>query len=113
MQTLVSRETSPLGSAVLSVTLLRAGHAYNVIPDVAEFGGTIRCDMCGSSQPLPLPLWPAAWAHLIQLANLSAWELSCTPLLVAWQVLFFCIAVFACVAGSLGGLLLQVACVAA
>uniref|UniRef100_A0A6S8GW75 Peptidase M20 dimerisation domain-containing protein n=2 Tax=Dunaliella tertiolecta TaxID=3047 RepID=A0A6S8GW75_DUNTE len=42
MQTLVSRETSPLGSAVLSVTLLKAGSAYNVIPDVAEFGGTIR-----------------------------------------------------------------------
>ncbi|KAF5827966.1 hypothetical protein DUNSADRAFT_18450 [Dunaliella salina] len=41
-QTLVSRETSPLGSAVLSVTLLKAGSAYNVIPDVAEFGGTIR-----------------------------------------------------------------------
>lgn len=41
----MSRETSPLGSAVLSVTVLRAGHAYNVIPDVAEFGGTIRCDV--------------------------------------------------------------------
>jgi metal-dependent amidase/aminoacylase/carboxypeptidase family protein len=41
-QTLVSRETSPLGSAVLSVTLLRAGEAYNVIPSVASFGGTIR-----------------------------------------------------------------------
>ncbi|KAJ9511326.1 hypothetical protein QJQ45_029740 [Haematococcus lacustris] len=42
LQTLVSRETSPLGSAVLSVTLLRAGDSYNVIPDVAQLGGTIR-----------------------------------------------------------------------
>eukprot|EP00197_Chlamydomonas_leiostraca_P009534 CAMPEP_0202861742 /NCGR_PEP_ID=MMETSP1391-20130828/3038_1 /ASSEMBLY_ACC=CAM_ASM_000867 /TAXON_ID=1034604 /ORGANISM="Chlamydomonas leiostraca, Strain SAG 11-49" /LENGTH=420 /DNA_ID=CAMNT_0049541175 /DNA_START=19 /DNA_END=1281 /DNA_ORIENTATION=- len=42
LQTLVSRETSPMGSAVLSVTLLRAGDAYNVIPDEAHFGGTIR-----------------------------------------------------------------------
>ncbi len=39
---LVSRETSPLGSAVLSVTMLRAGDAYNVIPDTAMFAGTIR-----------------------------------------------------------------------
>ncbi len=42
LQTLISRETSPLGSAVLSVTLMRAGDAYNVIPNIAEFGGTIR-----------------------------------------------------------------------
>jgi len=42
LQTLVSRETSPLGSGVVSVTLLRAGDAYNVIPDTAEFGGTVR-----------------------------------------------------------------------
>lgn len=35
-------ETSPLGSAVLSVTMLRAGDAYNVIPDTAMFAGTIR-----------------------------------------------------------------------
>ncbi|GAX80498.1 hypothetical protein CEUSTIGMA_g7936.t1 [Chlamydomonas eustigma] len=42
MQTLVSRETSPLGSAVLSVTMMRAGDAFNVIPDTAMFAGTIR-----------------------------------------------------------------------
>lgn len=36
------RETSPLGSAVVSVTMLRAGDAYNVIPDSAMFAGTIR-----------------------------------------------------------------------
>lgn len=41
-QTVVSRETSPLGSGVLSITMLRAGDAYNVIPDEVMFGGTIR-----------------------------------------------------------------------
>ncbi|EFJ47428.1 hypothetical protein VOLCADRAFT_81528 [Volvox carteri f. nagariensis] len=42
LQTVVSRETSPLGSGVLSITMLRAGDAYNVIPDEVVFGGTIR-----------------------------------------------------------------------
>jgi IAA-amino acid hydrolase len=42
LQTLVSRTTSPFASAVVSVTRLDAGHAYNVIPDAATFGGTIR-----------------------------------------------------------------------
>ncbi|GIL52966.1 hypothetical protein Vafri_8697, partial [Volvox africanus] len=42
LQTVVSRETSPLGSGVLSITMLRAGDAYNVIPDEVMFGGTIR-----------------------------------------------------------------------
>ncbi|GFR48947.1 hypothetical protein Agub_g10961, partial [Astrephomene gubernaculifera] len=42
LQTVVSRETSPLGSGVLSITMLRAGDAYNVIPDSVMFGGTIR-----------------------------------------------------------------------
>ena len=31
-QTLISRETSPLESAVVSVTKFHAGHAHNVIP---------------------------------------------------------------------------------
>ncbi|MEW5315437.1 MAG: hypothetical protein WDW38_006865 [Sanguina aurantia] len=42
LQTVVSRETSPLGSSVLSITMLRAGDAYNVIPDTVAVGGTIR-----------------------------------------------------------------------
>ncbi|KIY96289.1 hypothetical protein MNEG_11671 [Monoraphidium neglectum] len=42
LQTLVSRETSPLGSAVLSVAMLQAGDAYNVIPDSVMLGGTMR-----------------------------------------------------------------------
>lgn len=43
VQALVSRETSPLGTAVVSVTKIAAGEgAYNVIPDRATFGGTLR-----------------------------------------------------------------------
>ena len=43
LQTLVSRETSPLDSAVISITKLAAGEgANNVIPDFATVGGTLR-----------------------------------------------------------------------
>jgi hypothetical protein len=37
LQSLVSRETSPLDSAVVSVTKFHAGHAYNVIPAEVKF----------------------------------------------------------------------------
>ncbi len=43
LQTLVSRETDPLKSAVLSITMLKAGTAFNIIPDVVEMTGTLRC----------------------------------------------------------------------
>lgn len=42
-QTLVSRETSPLESVVVSVTQFHAGNAYNVIPETAMLAGTVRC----------------------------------------------------------------------
>jgi amidohydrolase len=43
LQTIISREVSPLESAVLSICKMEAGKgAYNVIPDFAVFGGTIR-----------------------------------------------------------------------
>lgn len=42
LQTIVSRNVSPVDSAVLSVTQLRAGSAYNVVPDQAIVSGTIR-----------------------------------------------------------------------
>ena len=42
LQSLVSRNVSPLQSAVVSVTTLRAGEAFNVIPGEAELRGTIR-----------------------------------------------------------------------
>ncbi len=42
LQTLVSREVDPLESAVISICKMKAGEAYNVIPETASFGGTIR-----------------------------------------------------------------------
>jgi amidohydrolase len=42
LQSVVSRNLSPLEAGVVSVTYLRAGDAWNVIPAVAELAGTIR-----------------------------------------------------------------------
>jgi hippurate hydrolase len=42
LQTIVSRNVDPLKSAVLSITQLHAGSAYNVIPGEARLCGTIR-----------------------------------------------------------------------
>ena len=42
LQTLVSRETDPLDSAVVSITAIHGGQAANVIPPSVEMLGTIR-----------------------------------------------------------------------
>ncbi len=42
LQSIVSRNTRPLDSAVLSVTQVHAGDAYNVIPQTARLSGTAR-----------------------------------------------------------------------
>ncbi|WGD51094.1 M20 family metallopeptidase [Bradyrhizobium sp. CB1650] len=42
LQTLVSRQTSPIESLVISVTKLKAAQANNIIPDTVEMGGTVR-----------------------------------------------------------------------
>ena len=42
LQGLVSRQTSPLDSAVVSITQVEAGSTYNVIPRVAMLRGTCR-----------------------------------------------------------------------
>ncbi len=42
LQTIVSRELSPLESVVLSVTQIHSGSAYNVIPETCSMSGTIR-----------------------------------------------------------------------
>lgn len=55
LQTLVSRETSPFASAVVSITKVWAGgEAYNVIPDEAYFGGTMRASTDQDIQRLRL-----------------------------------------------------------
>ncbi|MER8627906.1 amidohydrolase [Mesorhizobium sp. M1143] len=42
LQALVSRNTDPVESLVISVTKLRASNAYNVIADEVELAGTVR-----------------------------------------------------------------------
>ena len=42
MQSIVSRNVDPLKSAVLSITQIHAGSAYNVIPGEARLCGTVR-----------------------------------------------------------------------
>jgi hippurate hydrolase len=42
LQSVVSRNIAPDEPCVLSVTKIEAGSAYNVIPDIARFGGTLR-----------------------------------------------------------------------
>ena len=43
LQTLASRETSPVEPVVVTVAQFHAGTAYNIIPGVAEIKGTVRC----------------------------------------------------------------------
>jgi amidohydrolase len=43
LQTLASREVSPLDSVVVSVSQFHAGTAHNVIPGHAQLTGTVRC----------------------------------------------------------------------
>jgi amidohydrolase len=42
LQSVVARNVAPLQTAVLSITMLRAGEAFNVIPPEVEMQGTIR-----------------------------------------------------------------------
>ncbi len=42
LQTIVSRELDPLNSGVISITMVHAGTAYNVIPEEVQLHGTIR-----------------------------------------------------------------------
>jgi hippurate hydrolase len=42
LQGIVTRARNPIDPAVLSVTMIHAGDATNVIPDVAQVGGTVR-----------------------------------------------------------------------
>ena len=43
LQTLSSREVSPLEPVVVTVAQFHAGTAYNIIPGAAEIKGTVRC----------------------------------------------------------------------
>jgi len=42
LQTIVSRNVDPMRQAVLSVTMIKAGDAFNIIPRSVSFTGTVR-----------------------------------------------------------------------
>lgn len=42
LQTLISRETSPFDPSVITVGIIQAGSAFNIIPQTAEMHGTMR-----------------------------------------------------------------------
>lgn len=42
LQTIVSRTSNPFDAVVVSVTKVRAGETWNVLPDTATFEGTVR-----------------------------------------------------------------------
>jgi amidohydrolase len=70
VQSLVSRATDPFDPLVVSVTQIRAGDAFNVIPEQAELGGTVR-SMGGR-------LYDEAPQRLAAIANGVAGGLGCT-----------------------------------
>ncbi|MDP2971869.1 MAG: amidohydrolase [Deltaproteobacteria bacterium] len=53
LQTIVSREADPVESAVISICKMDAGETYNVIPETATFGGTIRSHKPELREALP------------------------------------------------------------
>ena len=42
IQTIISRSKNPIDKALISITKIQGGTAYNVIDDIVKFGGTIR-----------------------------------------------------------------------
>jgi amidohydrolase len=53
LQTLASREISPVEPVVVTVAQFLAGTAYNVIPGVAELKGTVRCLSAALREQMP------------------------------------------------------------
>jgi amidohydrolase len=53
LQSIVSRNTSPLDAAVVSVGVFQAGTAQNVIADTATLVGTVRAFDVGACEELP------------------------------------------------------------
>ena len=53
LQTIASRSTNPLLEVVVSVTQVRAGTAFNIIPETAWMNGTVRVFDPGLWQALP------------------------------------------------------------
>lgn len=56
LQALVSRHLDPFDQAVISLTKLDAGSAYNVIPDKATIGGTLRTMRADTQQEMRMKI---------------------------------------------------------
>jgi len=52
LQSLVSRETDPVDQAVISVTSIHGGTAFNIIPEEVELKGTLRTFQPGTRKTL-------------------------------------------------------------
>jgi len=53
LQTITSRKIHPADSAVISVTQIHAGDAYNIIPDSVRLHGTLRSFLPGTRNEFP------------------------------------------------------------
>jgi metal-dependent amidase/aminoacylase/carboxypeptidase family protein len=64
-QTIVTRNKRPIDTGVISVTMIHAGEATNVIPDICEIQGTVRTfttevlDLDRATHEAPWPRRPA------------------------------------------------------
>jgi metal-dependent amidase/aminoacylase/carboxypeptidase family protein len=70
LQTLISRRLDPFDQAVISLTRLDAGSAYNVIPSTATIGGTLRT--------MKSEIRDQMLAEIEQVASQAASTLGCT-----------------------------------
>jgi hippurate hydrolase len=73
IQSIVSRNIAPVDNAVVSVTRIHAGDAYNVIPQTAELGGTVRAFSRATMQAIE--------AHLRRVAEGTAAAFGATAML--------------------------------
>ena len=53
LQTIASREISPLDSIVISITQIHSGDAYNIIPDSLKMSGTVRSFLPETRKKIP------------------------------------------------------------
>ncbi len=70
LQTIASRSASPFAEVVVSVTQIRAGTAFNIIPESAWMNGTVRV--------FDPALWEALPGHLERIVRGVATAFGCT-----------------------------------
>jgi amidohydrolase len=78
LQTIVSRNVRPLDSAVVSVTAIEAGEAFNVIPSTAVMKGTYRTYRSETNQMLK--------ERMQRITTGIAEAMGCTAKIVFWEI---------------------------